>query len=114
MATQFQFILHGTDGGARRGEFQTPHGVVQTPAFMPVGTQGTVKAALHRDLEELPLLGRLLDIRLEGAVVMGMVMIMVVPVIMVMIVIVIVIVIVVVGHAALRDLSPSSASSQCS
>ena len=47
-----RFILHGTDGAARRGEFHTPHGVVQTPAFMPVGTQGTVKATLHRDLTE--------------------------------------------------------------
>ena len=52
MASSFRFTLHGTDGGARRGEFQTPHGVVQTPAFMPVGTQGSVKAALHRDVEE--------------------------------------------------------------
>ena len=47
----FRFTLHGTDGLARRGEFETPHGVVQTPAFMPVGTQGSVKATLHRDLE---------------------------------------------------------------
>jgi queuine tRNA-ribosyltransferase len=31
----------------------TPHGVVDTPVFMPVGTQGAVKAALHRDLEEV-------------------------------------------------------------
>ena len=48
----FRFALHGTDGAARRGEFHTAHGVVQTPAFMPVGTQGTVKAALHRDLQD--------------------------------------------------------------
>jgi queuine tRNA-ribosyltransferase len=53
MPSDFTFILHGTDGAARRGEFHTPHGVVQTPAFMPVGTQGSVKATLHRDLEEL-------------------------------------------------------------
>ena len=53
MATDFRFHLHGTDGAARRGEFHTPHGVVQTPAFMPVGTQGSVKAVLHRDLERL-------------------------------------------------------------
>ena len=52
MESSFQFTLHGTDGAARRGEFHTPHGVVQTPAFMPVGTQGTVKAALHRDLRD--------------------------------------------------------------
>ena len=49
----FAFTLLRTDGGARLGEFETPHGVVQTPAFMPVGTQGAVKAdAVHRDLED--------------------------------------------------------------
>ena len=53
MSDAFTFTLHGTDGAARRGEFHTPHGIVQTPAFMPVGTQGTVKATLHRDLDEL-------------------------------------------------------------
>jgi queuine tRNA-ribosyltransferase len=47
----FRFTLHGTDGPARLGAFDTPHGIVQTPAFMPVGTQGSVKATLHRDLE---------------------------------------------------------------
>jgi queuine tRNA-ribosyltransferase len=52
MVSSFSFKLHGTDGAARRGEFHTSHGVVQTPAFMPVGTQGTVKAALHRDLHD--------------------------------------------------------------
>ena len=52
MGSSFSFTLNGTDGVARRGEFHTPHGVVQTPAFMPVGTQGTVKAALHRDLRD--------------------------------------------------------------
>jgi queuine tRNA-ribosyltransferase len=51
-ANAFSFTLHATDGLARRGEFTTPHGTVQTPAFMPVGTQGTVKAARHRDLED--------------------------------------------------------------
>ncbi len=49
----FSFLLTSTDGGARLGEFTTPHGVVQTPAFMPVGTQGAVKAMRHRDLEEV-------------------------------------------------------------
>jgi queuine tRNA-ribosyltransferase len=48
----FRFTLRGTDGAARLGEFETPHGLVQTPAFMPVGTQGAVKATLHRDLVE--------------------------------------------------------------
>jgi queuine tRNA-ribosyltransferase len=44
--------LRANDGPARLGEFETPHGRVQTPAFMPVGTQGAVKATLHRDLIE--------------------------------------------------------------
>jgi queuine tRNA-ribosyltransferase len=43
MPEPFSFTLKKTDGGARRGEIVTPHGRVQTPAFMPVGTQGTVK-----------------------------------------------------------------------
>ncbi len=42
-----------TDGCARRGVMTTAHGEVQTPAFMPVGTQGAVKGVLHRDLEQL-------------------------------------------------------------
>jgi len=44
-AAHFRFELHTTDPAcaARRGTFHTPHGPVQTPAFMPVGTQGTVK-----------------------------------------------------------------------
>jgi queuine tRNA-ribosyltransferase len=48
----FRFTVRSTDGAARLGEFETPHGVVQTPAFMPVGTQGAVKATRHRDVEE--------------------------------------------------------------
>ena len=48
----FSFTVRSTDGDARLGELQTPHGVVQTPAFMPVGTQGAVKAVRHRELEE--------------------------------------------------------------
>jgi queuine tRNA-ribosyltransferase len=43
MTDPFSFRLIGNDGTARRGEFVTPHGAVQTPAFMPVGTQATVK-----------------------------------------------------------------------
>ena len=49
----FSFTLRSADGAARLGELTTPHGVVQTPAFMPVGTQGAVKAVLQRDVEEL-------------------------------------------------------------
>ncbi len=43
MSEPFSFRLIATDGAARRGEIVTPHGKVQTPAFMPVGTQATVK-----------------------------------------------------------------------
>ncbi len=49
----FQFQLLTTDGRARRGVITTPHGQVQTPAFMPVATQGAIKGALHRDLDEM-------------------------------------------------------------
>jgi queuine tRNA-ribosyltransferase len=49
--SSFEFSLRATDGRARLGTLATPHGEVETPAFMPVGTQGSVKAALHRDLE---------------------------------------------------------------
>ncbi len=42
-----------TDGEARRGRLITGHGTVETPVFMPVGTQGTVKAMAHKDLKEL-------------------------------------------------------------
>ena len=52
MPDGFSFSLLATDGGARLGAFHTPHGRVQTPAFMPVGTQGSVKAMRQRDLEE--------------------------------------------------------------
>jgi queuine tRNA-ribosyltransferase len=47
----FEFSLRAADGAARLGTLTTPHGTVETPAFMPVGTQGSVKATLHRDLE---------------------------------------------------------------
>jgi queuine tRNA-ribosyltransferase len=40
----FQFALHATDGAARTGEISMPRGTIATPAFMPVGTGGTVKA----------------------------------------------------------------------
>jgi queuine tRNA-ribosyltransferase len=40
-------------GAARRGTLTTPHGVIETPAFMPVGTAATVKALRHEALEEL-------------------------------------------------------------
>ena len=48
--TAFRFDLQRTDGGARRGALHTAHGVVQTPAFMPVGTAATVKAMAPADV----------------------------------------------------------------
>jgi queuine tRNA-ribosyltransferase len=42
----FEFTLEGTDGAARAGTLALPHGTVQTPAFMPVGTHGAVRG-LH-------------------------------------------------------------------
>ena len=44
------FELLATDGRARRGRLRTAHGVVETPAFMPVGTRGTVKSLTPDDL----------------------------------------------------------------
>jgi queuine tRNA-ribosyltransferase len=46
-----QFKVSTTSGKARRGELDFPRGKVQTPAFMPVGTYGTVKGMLPRDIE---------------------------------------------------------------
>ncbi|WP_281930833.1 tRNA guanosine(34) transglycosylase Tgt [Roseibium album] len=51
-AKKFNFKLIATDGMARRGEITTPHGVVRTPAFMPVGTQATVKAMYPGQVRE--------------------------------------------------------------
>ncbi|MDA7826247.1 tRNA guanosine(34) transglycosylase Tgt [Porticoccaceae bacterium] len=48
-----QFKLSTTSGKARRGELSFPRGKVQTPAFMPVGTYGTVKGMLPRDIKEI-------------------------------------------------------------
>jgi queuine tRNA-ribosyltransferase len=46
------FNLHATDGAARRGRLTFARGVVETPAFMPVGTYGSVKAMTPRDVTE--------------------------------------------------------------
>ena len=53
MSGRYDFHVTHTDSGARRGVLSTAHGVVETPAFMPVGTQGAVKGLTHRDLESL-------------------------------------------------------------
>ena len=46
------YELLKTDGPARRGRITTAHGTVETPAFMPVGTAGTVKAMMPQSLVE--------------------------------------------------------------
>lgn len=49
----FEYRIIAQDGNARAGEFCTPHGILQTPVFAPVGTQATVKAITPAQLEEL-------------------------------------------------------------
>ncbi len=51
MADPFSFRLIATDGAARLGEIATPHGMVRTPAFMPVGTQATVKGVMPEEVK---------------------------------------------------------------
>jgi queuine tRNA-ribosyltransferase len=51
--TASRFTLEATDGAARAGTLVLPHGSVETPAFMPVGTQGTVRALSPFDLEHV-------------------------------------------------------------
>jgi queuine tRNA-ribosyltransferase len=51
--TPLQFSLSATDGAARRGRVTLNHGSVETPAFMPVGTYGSVKAMTPRDIHDV-------------------------------------------------------------
>ena len=51
--SEFAFDLLSVSGGARRGRLLTPRGIVDTPAFMPVGTQGTVKAMTAEEVGRL-------------------------------------------------------------
>src|ERR1700709_2790051 len=52
MSLPNHFELVATDGAARTGRLTTPHGVVRTPAFMPVGTAGAMKALHWRDVRD--------------------------------------------------------------
>ena len=56
MTAEFQLL--STSGSARRGRLTLAHGVVETPAFMPVGTYGTVKAMTPEELEGLGATGK--------------------------------------------------------
>jgi queuine tRNA-ribosyltransferase len=51
--TNFQFQAISRQGKARAGILNTPHGAIETPVFMPVGTQATVKAVTPAQLEEI-------------------------------------------------------------
>ncbi len=51
--SRMSFELLGTDGAARRGRLTFPRGTVETPAFMPVGTYGSVKGVLPEQVREL-------------------------------------------------------------
>jgi len=49
----FELLVQDPSSKARRGRLTTRHGAIETPVFMPVGTQGTVKAVSPRELREL-------------------------------------------------------------
>ena len=53
MTLAFSFNLLARDGKARRGEIAMPRGIVRTPAFMPVGTAGSVKAMYMDQVRDL-------------------------------------------------------------
>ena len=53
MGVSFELLGVCPVTGARRGRMTTPHGTVETPAFMPVGTQGTVKGVSSEELEQM-------------------------------------------------------------
>ena len=53
MHYEFTLIGKDRDSEARRGKITTPHGEVNTPVFMPVGTQATVKSVTPETLREL-------------------------------------------------------------
>ena len=53
MNKPIKYTLEVKDGNARAGVIETPHGKIETPVFMPVGTQATVKAMTKEELEEI-------------------------------------------------------------
>lgn len=53
MAIRFELIKECKQSGARLGKLHTPHGVIDTPIFMPVGTQATVKAMTPEELKDI-------------------------------------------------------------
>src|SRR6516165_10163670 len=53
MQKTFELVSRDRESKARRGRLITTHGIIETPAFMPIGTQGSVKAVSPRELREL-------------------------------------------------------------
>jgi queuine tRNA-ribosyltransferase len=53
MQKTFELVSQDRESKARRGRLITTHGIIETPAFMPIGTQGSVKAVSPRELREL-------------------------------------------------------------
>lgn len=53
MEKPIKYTLEAKDGNARAGVIETPHGKIETPVFMPVGTQATVKAMTKEELETI-------------------------------------------------------------
>ncbi|MFR4400956.1 MAG: tRNA-guanine transglycosylase, partial [Peptococcus niger] len=52
MSFEFEKLVEASDSKARLGKFHTPHGVINTPTFMPVGTQATVKTLSPEEVKE--------------------------------------------------------------
>ena len=53
VAIKYELIHECKQTGARRGRIHTPHGIIETPVFMPVGTQATVKSMTPEELKEI-------------------------------------------------------------
>ncbi|MDR5658059.1 tRNA guanosine(34) transglycosylase Tgt [Serpentinicella sp. ANB-PHB4] len=53
MAIKYELIKECKQSGARLGKIHTPHGIIETPIFMPVGTQATVKTMTKEELEDI-------------------------------------------------------------
>src|SRR5690606_7041262 len=53
MAFEFKVLKESTECSARLGQIKTPHGVIEPPVFMPVGTQATVKAMTPEEVRDL-------------------------------------------------------------
>ena len=52
-AFRFEIVKHSSKSKARVGKIYTPHGIINTPAFVPVGTNATLKAVTHDQAEQI-------------------------------------------------------------